>query len=292
MRQVMKIDRSGIFDRFSEDELRARYRRNYGITEVSIGQVRHHAELEGELTDTILASSPEERSRVAADAYSRLYREIDWLVGTGGPDDAAVWLSLLHPGASVYEIGSGSGHLARYLNDNGVHCIRTDISAERNAVGGADGIATTDGVHLSAFVDTTYDFAISDQMVEHLHPDDIVDHFRECRKILKPGGCYLARMPNRHLGPCDLSRVFGTDEAIFLHLHEFTWADVRAIERTCGYRKVEAVFKIPKTRRFVRSAWYYRYLCLVEPLIRRSRNRAKLARLLYYPSQVWVALTA
>lgn len=290
MISIEKIDRSTIFDRFTAEEICERYKKNYGIAAVSIEQVRHHADLEGALTDRILASSPEERGRVVSDAYSTLYREIDWLVSTGGQGDGEVWLSLMHRGAAVYEIGSGSGRLANYLNQHGVHCTRTDISAERNSVAGDGVTAVTDGVNLSEFTDIRYDYVISDQVVEHLHPDDIFRHFSECKKILKPGGSYIVRAPNRFLGPCDLSRVFGTKEAIFMHLHEFQWQDVREIEKTCGYRTVQAVFKIPKTRTFIRSAWYYRYLLSVEGLIERSEDKAGIARRLYYPSQVWFVL--
>ena len=36
-------------------------------------------------------------------------------------------------------------------------------------------------------------FAFSDQLIEHLHPDDTDDHFRTIYRLLKPGGMLIAR---------------------------------------------------------------------------------------------------
>ena len=33
-------------------------------------------------------------------------------------------------------------------------------------------------------------------MVEHLHPEDLLSHFREVKRILRPGGKYLIWCPN------------------------------------------------------------------------------------------------
>jgi SAM-dependent methyltransferase len=287
---VREIDRSKLFQNLSEERILENYRKNYGIVSVSIDQVRRHAELEGELTDKIVLSSSSDRARIVSDAYSTLYREINWLTGTGGQHDGNVWLSLMYVGAEVYEIGSGSGKLANYLNENGVKCTRTDISAERNSVNGVGGAEVTDGVNLSKFTDAKYDFVISDQVVEHLHPDDIVKHFSESRKILKKGGRYIFRAPNRFLGPCDLSRVFEEKQAIFMHLHEFSWEDVRGIEGNCKYRNVSAIFKIPKTRVFFKSRLYYKYLLFIEYFLRKYPRIVKYSKFLYYPPQVWVSL--
>lgn len=289
---ALKIDRDHIFDGQTEDLIIERYRHNYGINLVSIEQIRHHAQLEGDLTDLILSSRPEDRAAVSANAYTRLYSELSWLTSTGGDPGGERWRNLLHDNAQVYEIGSGAGHLAGYLNKHGVHCVRTDISAERNAANEVDGARITDGVNLSRYVDQPYDYVISDQVVEHLHPADLIAHFSEARKILKSGGSYIFRAPNAHCGPADLSLVFDLDKAVFMHLHEFTWQDVKLITQHCGYARASAIFTVPGTGIAIPSMLYRGYLTLIERIFAKSPRFRKFSRLLYFPTQVWVKLDA
>lgn len=285
------IDRTGLYDGQSEEAIIDRYKRNYQIDTVSFAQVRRHAELEGQLTDQILASQRGDRAAVASHAYSTLYREIDWLTGTGGPPDGERWLALLHKGADVYEVGSGAGKLAQFLNDHGVNCVRTDISNERNSANQLDGSRTTDGVNLSDFVDRTYDYVISDQVAEHLHPADIIPHFTEARKILATGGSYIFRAPNVHCGPHDLSLVFDLDKPVFMHLHEFEWRDVDLIVDQCGYADAKAIFTVPGTQIAIPSGLYFSYLKFVEKTFGGRKNFKRLAKALYFPTQVWVKLS-
>src|SRR5690606_20747310 len=65
------------------------------------------------------------------------------------------------------------------------------------------------------------DTAFSDQLIEHLHPDDAADHFRVVRQVLKPGGVYIFRTPHRLSGPHDVSRYF-CEHAEGFHLKEWT----------------------------------------------------------------------
>ena len=129
------------------------------------------------------------------------------------------------PGASVYEIGSGAGYLTRFLAERGFDCVQTDLSDDRlqqtSQISKNLKRATTDGVHLTQFAAAGfYDYVISNQVVEHLHPDDLEMHFSEAKKLLKPGGEYILATPYAPFGPKDLSRVFGWDRPVYMHLHE------------------------------------------------------------------------
>ena len=46
------------------------------------------------------------------------------------------------------------------------------------------------------FSDGLFDWAISTSMIEHLHPEDVDNHLREVRRVLKTGGNYLIWCPN------------------------------------------------------------------------------------------------
>ena len=55
----------------------------------------------------------------------------------------------------------------------------------------------TDGVHLDMFkLPESYDAVISNQVIEHLHRDDLAIHFRAAWRVLRPGGRYVFATPH------------------------------------------------------------------------------------------------
>jgi SAM-dependent methyltransferase len=271
------IDRTGLFERLDQNEIVRRYRRVYKLgDDIGPAEVERHAALEGALTDELLASAADERFDVFARAYSRLYDELPWLVSSGTSSGGEVWLSLLRPGASVYEIGSGSGYLINFLASKGLRCVGTDMSPQRrHAAQESHGNIRwdiTDGVHLTRFAEAgAFDYVISDQVVEHMHPDDLPTHFAEARKLLKAGGEYIVRTPYWPLGPTDLSQVFGCDRAIFMHLHEFGFEETLSLAKDAGFRDIKAIYVAPKTTMAMRSSAYAAYLKAMDRLIATDR---------------------
>src|ERR1700677_3939056 len=71
-------DRSRLFETMSPDQITARYCYIYAVN-VTIDEVRRHAQIEGELTDRLLLTTPETRWNEFSDAYGRLYRDLPWL---------------------------------------------------------------------------------------------------------------------------------------------------------------------------------------------------------------------
>src|SRR5438093_708991 len=108
----------------------ARYESNYRISGVTLEQAHRHLELELELTQQLLASTPENRRETFERCYGELYRQLPWLTGIGGKGNLRPWLQLVGTDpASIYEVGSGSGALARLLVDAGHIVEATDISS-------------------------------------------------------------------------------------------------------------------------------------------------------------------
>ncbi len=70
------------------------------------------------------------------------------------------------------------------------------------------------------------DVAYSNQLIEHLHPDDTIDHLKSVYNSLAVGGCYVFCTPNRLSGPHDVSRYFD-DVATGLHLREYSFTELR-----------------------------------------------------------------
>jgi 2-polyprenyl-3-methyl-5-hydroxy-6-metoxy-1,4-benzoquinol methylase len=264
----------------SGDVLLRRYRTNYGLADditLSTEQVLFHLDLERTLTDELRASSPDTRRATFERCYSELYRQLPWLAPTGAPQDTGQWTAVLGPPPlRIHEVGSGSGALARGLAKLGYVVEATEITRERGNSDEAPNLSwtTTDGVHVEQFaLNGPYDVVLSDQVVEHLHPDDVVRHFAGCRQVLRRGGRLLFRTPHAFTGPHDVSRIFGFREPVGMHLREYTVTELRSHLHAAGFRRVTAVLPLPPLARLggpvaVPSRTYLWGLLAIEWLMR------------------------
>jgi SAM-dependent methyltransferase len=80
------------------------------------------------------------------------------------------------------------------------------------------------------------DLVFSEQFVEHLHPEDAMHHFALVRRLLRPGGRYILRTPERWTGPHDVSRWF-SDTPQGFHLREWSYAELADLGRDLGFRR-------------------------------------------------------
>jgi SAM-dependent methyltransferase len=236
-------------------ELLSRYRENYGISfdtaEPTIEQVQFHLELERSLTAELLASTPEDRWDTFQRCYDSLYTSLPWLLSTGAEPEVSVWARVLgSPPQRVYEVGSGAGRLAAGLASGGFEVTATDISRERGGNRVArEGLTwdVTDGVNLDRFADeNSFDAVISDQVIEHLHPDDVLRHFEGAKTILHNSGRYIFRTPHAYTGPHDVSRVFGLDDPVGMHLREYTNRELNGKLSQAGFASIHGVIAVPQ----------------------------------------------
>jgi len=99
------------------------------------------------------------------------------------------------PRAEILEVGAGpSNPTSRYLSSLG-HLSGLDIDP---AVRSNEYLAGAHVLETAAypFADSSFDACVSNYVLEHIA--DPGDHFSEVRRILRPGGVYLFRTPNRH----------------------------------------------------------------------------------------------
>ena len=87
--------------------------------------------------------------------------------------------------------------------------------------------------------DDSVDVAYSNQLMEHLHPDDAQEQLQSIYRVLQNGGAYICITPNRISGPHDISRFF-TDKPVGFHLREYSACDLRELFIRVGFRKVIA----------------------------------------------------
>ena len=300
------------------NELVARYKANYGIARdayLDETMVRTHWDLERSLRSRLLGSTPENRWDTFERAYTTLYHDLHWLndLGKSGVHDSAaarfgVWAQLIGaPPKRVYEVGSGRGEMIEYLAKNGFECKATEITKERGRPWTAPHPnlqwGVSDGVHLDEFEPAGYyDVVISNQVVEHIHPDDMVDHLVGVRKILVRGGSYILSTPHAVAGPSDVSSVFGEDTPLGMHLKEYTYRGLNRLLKQAGFQHVSSPLRLPTGVRNQlgdliptwNSRTYFVYLEFVERLIallpRQSwrRKAAKMMKLLLFTPNIFV----
>ena len=83
--------------------------------------------------------------------------------------------------------------------------------------------------------------AYSNQLMEHLHPEDAVEQLQHLYAALAPGGVYICITPSRLTGPHDISCVYDR-EAKGFHLKEYTVGDLAALFREVGFTKTRIIF--------------------------------------------------
>lgn len=284
----------------TSDELVDRYRRNYGLpaeVELTEDMVLAHWDLERRLTRELRASSPATRWETFDGAYTELYRALPWLRASeqsaGDSTEWSIWPALVGPAPRrLYEVGSGEGALARYLASVGYVVRATEITLDRgDRADEAVSWGQTDGVHLDRFEPAgSFDAVLSNQVLEHLHPDDLDTHLRSAWLLLRPGGRLVFATPHAYTGPHDVSRVFGRLEPEGMHLREYTYAELVAAVRRAGFVAIAAPLRLPAR---VRARWsppavttpsqrFLVHLLRVERLIARAGpppRRARAARL-------------
>lgn len=298
-------------------ELIKRYKENYGIpfqVDITEEMILKHWELEKLLTQRLLKTTSENRWEIFEQCYNMLYKELSWLnkyVDTARNNTSKnyeTWVHLIgKPPKKIYEIGSGKGELISYLANCGYECRATEITRERGEKFIPDTSNLTwdisDGVHLDKFTSKDYyDVVISNQVIEHLHPDDVSDHFKNVYRILTNNGRYIFSTPHCYLGPADVSRVFKYEKPICMHLKEYTYKEIKELLDCAGFQNVRAVLKLPqKVSKILRikvapkpSKIYFAYLILVErlisflPFLSFRRKLANLSRIILFPSDIFI----
>ena len=160
---------------------------------------------------------------------------------------------------------------------------------------------TSDGIHLNQYEPSgAYDVIISDRVVEHLHPDDLVAHFEGTHALLSSSGRYIVSTPQAYAGPADISRVFQSDSVNGMHLKEYMHAEISTAFRAAGFQRCHAVLRISAGYRTpIRggckprmSRTYTSYIRLLENVIatipqQHLRRRAtKALKPLLFPSNI------
>lgn len=252
--------------------------------ERSAERLRVHYRVERHLADRLRrAPDAEARRRIFATMYDDLFREVpdhprlrseDDSIAERARDigwDLAQLQPYLRPGCTFLEIGAGDCALSSRVAEGAAKVYAVDISDQHaRALPANAQLVISDGTSIPV-PPASVDLAFSDQLMEHLHPDDAREQLRNIHRALKPGGVYFCITPNRLYGPSDISAYFD-HEARGFHLREYTLRELREILALAGF---------PTVRTYVGArGWFVRFprvllegvewvLHRVEPRLRR-----------------------
>ena len=267
-------------------------------------QIRQHYEVEVELADKLRNSTPDQRKKekLYTSVYDEMFSKVTdhpLLLRKVSKEKIAksiAWqLQLLnrfiHKNSTFVEIGAGGCGLSFKLCEVVKKVYAVDVSnilSDSQSIPDNFELIISDGVRVELDTESV-DVVYSNQLMEHIHPDDATVQLADIFRILKPGGAYICITPNKVNGPWDISYYYDEFATAF-HLKEYTNEELVALFKSIG-------FKTSKLYVGARG-FYMRFpICITiwleKLLMRFSVNlRAKIGRSLLFRSLLGVKLVA
>lgn len=231
--------------------LRADYqttRRQRG-DERPVERIRAHYQLERRLAGCLLQSPKHARAEVYRAVYAELFSTLadhpqHTTDRTGQGEQIRIELDILRSFLSsqdnFLELGCGDARLSYAAagivkTANGLDVTDALIDFEQAPANFR--FVRTIGTDIALATDSV-DVAYSNQLMEHLHPEDAQNQLLEIVRVLRPGGLYWCRTPNRVTGPHDVSRYFDYTATGF-HLREYDFRSIRRLFVRTGFRRVQ-----------------------------------------------------
>lgn len=223
-------------------------------------RIKYHYEVEKELAAKLRDASKQDRNRLYGEVYDELFTRVDdhpqleFKRNTESRNLELKWQTELiqkiwDGNGSFLEIGAGDCKLSREISEFATQVYAYDVSEEM-----AKGLNPPSNFELTIgngidfpLDDYSIDLAYSNQLMEHLHPDDAEDQLQNIFKVLKQGGKYFCITPNQISGPHDVSRDFD-EVATGFHLKEYTNRELNSLFRRVGFTTVQAIIPVKGIR--------------------------------------------
>ncbi len=253
--------------------------------------IKRHYEIEKKLAERLKNSPAAERAQLYSCLYNELFRKVPdhpqltkKNAGAGYTEEISSKMNLmrLFPAyharpSSLLEIGSGDCRLslaaAQYFDD--VYALEVSEEITKHVRGPGNFhliISEGGGIDLPP---ESINIAYSNQLMEHMHPDDAILQLKDIYNVLIKGGSYICLTPHRFAGPHDVSRHF-EDVASGFHLKEYTFSELDSMLKSAGFRETHV---IAGARGVYAKAPVKPFLLLEKLLERLSlRHRKKISR--------------
>ncbi len=176
-----------------------------------------------------------------------------------------------------FEIGYGSGVMLKEVCDHGFKSGGIEISttmrdealstlgekfAEHLLLGDLRSVTTSS-------LPSRPSLMYWNDVFEHICPDEISDYLDKIYELLMPGGQLVTITPNWLLRPSDVTGDFcpARTEANGLHLKEYRLAEVTALLKQAGFRRVAAPLVISRKRIYQLGGGFRLGKQWIEPLL-------------------------
>jgi SAM-dependent methyltransferase len=206
--------------------------------------------VEKDLATMLRRATKADRGKLYSSTYDELFRRIphhSQLRNKVSPAERALHISpqiallrpWLTPQTTFLEVGAGDCALSLALADKVAHVYAIDVSAAITPTTRPENftLVLSDGTSVPV-PEGRITVAYSNQLMEHLHPDDALDQLANIYRALAPDGVYICVTPNRLTGPHDISRYFD-NVATGFHLKEYTCTELIAMFRRVGFRTIQ-----------------------------------------------------
>jgi SAM-dependent methyltransferase len=219
----------------------------------SFERVKDHYVIEKQLAARLRSANRNDRRHLYSELYDELFRRVpDHPQLTSKADaetrgvEVSERLNLLQPYLSAQttylELGPGDCALAIAVAQRVKKVYAVDVSREVSAgtvLPENMELVISDGCSVPV-PDGLVDVAYSDQLMEHLHPDDAREQLENVYRALMPGGVYVCITPNQLSGPHDVSRYFD-HLATGFHLREYTARELTSLFKEVGFSQCAAL---------------------------------------------------
>jgi 2-polyprenyl-3-methyl-5-hydroxy-6-metoxy-1,4-benzoquinol methylase len=205
--------------------------------------------LEEQISEKILSCDPKNRELVYKESYDKLHQFFIAVAGSehlykGANTQKALLKQnlisrVIGKNRYVLEVGCGEGFLSIALSKMGNKVVGVDVSSTCIAIARKNArrfeASNVNFSRLSAanmdLPKSSFDWVISMDLIEHLHPQDAFDHLRQAAALLKPKGKYLLVTPNSRIGL----------HAGKAHIKEYTFEELEQLFSKAGF-SVKAPF--------------------------------------------------
>jgi SAM-dependent methyltransferase len=160
----------------------------------------------------------------------------------------------LSPDSVFLEVGAGDCGVSLEIAKLVRRVYALDVSNEitsNSVIPGNLELIISDGTTIP-IPESSVDVAYSNQLMEHLHPDDAVDQLKNLFHSITKGGIYICSTPNRLSGPHDVSKYFDKQPTGF-HLREYSSTELRDLFREIGFSKT--LIFCGGRKRYFRMPW-------------------------------------
>ncbi len=216
----------------------------------TIEQLREHYIIEKELATKLRNASQQERRYLYSSLYDEMYKRVPLhpqLTRKSSRQETELAVSsqmkfikpFLDRDITFLEVGPGDCALSFEVAKFVKQIYTVDVSDEITKSAAQPQnfqLILSDGssVPLPA---NSINVAYSNQLMEHLHPDDAFEQLENIYHTLMPGGVYICITPNRLNGPHDISRYFD-EVATGFHLKEYTISELSSLFKKVGFSRL------------------------------------------------------